>query len=146
MNCEFKLTPTAKTQTGCILCAAIFVSASFKVYSAAALFVFALLAVILLNPIALWAKTRLSRSWPLIEVSVEDAHVQSFAGRRKTYVMELVYAYSFEGLKYFGSYQRSFDNEHDANQLLANLKDFPLRVRVDPRDPSRSFFSLYKDF
>ena len=117
-----------------------------KLYLAAALSSVVLLGFIWADPIGSWLKERLSRAWPLTQGRFENGRVLEFTGRARAHVLEVTYSYLVEGDTYFCIYRKSFDNESDAKQLLANLERSPFRIRFDPRDNRRSVLDPYKDF
>ncbi len=82
----------------------------------------------------------------MIGAQFEGGRVVKRAGRRDVYEAEITYSYDVAGNFHGGSYQERFSQEDDAERLIANLKELPFKVRVDPRDPRRSVLVPYRDF
>jgi hypothetical protein len=83
------------------------------------------------------------RNWPTVSAVIDLASVQKrveSGGRQGpiiTWVALLTYVYRNPDLQ-TGDYDRSFNDEDEANDWANSLKGCTVMVHVDPKDPSNS--------
>jgi hypothetical protein len=89
-----------------------------------------------------WLNGVRGRNWPTVSAVIDLVSVQKRVestgkGDIVTYVALLTYVYRNPELQ-TGDYDKSFDEEGEAQAWANSFKGCTLMVRVDPKDPSKS--------
>lgn len=86
-----------------------------------------------------WLSLR-SKQWPSVPASVESTH-RSRGGYKETIRGELWYSYSLNGEEYSGRVVRDCGfSPEKVNALIQHERGQTISVRVNPRDPSQSYY------
>ncbi len=132
--------PNSKLGTAVIACVSILLVSSFRPSVGWVLLCLVILDAPCIALLARYGKRTVQRSWLAFEAHLESGDIVYIRGRGSTYRLGITYSYSMNGSTYGGYYQQTFEAEEEAQHLLANLKQFGLRIRVHPRRPDRSVF------
>lgn len=89
-----------------------------------------------------WLRGVRGRNWPVVSAVVDLISVQKRVqstgkGDIVTYVALLTYVYHNPDMQ-TGDYDKSFDDEDEAQAWANSFKGCTVMVHVDPRDPARS--------
>jgi hypothetical protein len=89
-----------------------------------------------------WAQRGRGESWPLADGRIESAELSkpnfSLSVKNGHYLAELLYSYSFAGVRYSGRYTRDIPTEGEAVEFVRDLEGTPIVVHYNPEKPSCS--------